>query len=128
MMLEESLRGHLLADSTIAGLIADRAYMHIAPKDTAFPCVVLDLTSAERDYSLDGPELIHSRCVIASIAGTWHDARVLHDAVVATLPHDTRTLNGFPVDSVLVVDERDAGKDQVQAIWQIELEVDIVHQ
>lgn len=51
--IEVDVRTHLLADSTIAGLVGDRIYPNLAPLDAAFPNIVYSPVD-ENDESYDG--------------------------------------------------------------------------
>lgn len=127
--LEEGLRAQLESAQAIKDAVDERIYPHTAPKDTEFPCIVYERTSTDTPViDFQGEGMKHVHFIIASVASSWHAAKQLHDDVVAALPPTTRLLGDFPIDSVHVIDERDGGKDQVQAIWEHDLEVEIIHQ
>lgn len=129
MTLEEGLRAQLESAQAVKDAVDDRIYPHVAAKDTAFPCIVYERISTEMPIvDFDGEGLKYVHFVIASVAESSSAAKQLNDDIVRALPVGTRMLGDFPVDSVHVIGEHEAGKDQVQNIWERDMEVEIIHQ
>lgn len=129
MTLEQGLRAQLEGTTAISNLVDQRIYPHTAPEGSEFPCIVYELTSTDTPViDFQGEGLKHAHFIIASVASSETAAKELSDLIVVALPVATRLLGDFPVDSIHVINESDTGKDQVQSLWERDLEVEIIHQ
>ena len=81
-MMPTDLRGYLLADATVAGLVVARVFPVVIPQGTLFPAVAYQETVALRFTSLDGPTgLAQWRMSFAAFAETYQAVKDVGDAV-----------------------------------------------
>jgi hypothetical protein len=96
-VIEEAIRTLLLADATVAGLVATRVYSGVMPQRATFPLVTLQKIDKLSDLTMDG---VRGRNRVRLQVDCWADShdglRALADAVNGDDSQSTRgPLHGF---------------------------------
>ena len=100
--MEEDLRGHLAADTTLAGLVGP--HIQWAARDAA-PSVALHLIDAPPDWTLKGPSgLVQARVQMDCWAETFLVAKAIGDAARAALPATGAVIGATKFLSCVVID------------------------
>lgn len=110
MILEEALRGVLLADTALAGLIGGRMYPERAPQGAARPLVVFELVSTGRDYTHEGDSgYRRQRVQFNAYAERYATARAVADAMADVLSGFCGHLGGLDISGIEVEGPRREG-------------------
>lgn len=96
-MMEAAIRTLLLADATVAGLVADRIYPLVLPQKPTLPAVTYQRISTPIQYAQGGPSLATPRLQIDCWAGDYDSAKALAAAVAAVLSGYKGTTGGLKV-------------------------------
>lgn len=110
--MEEILRAALLADTALVALIGGRVTWLDRPQGAGLPAVTLQIVSAPRDYTLDGPvDLLGYGIQVDIWGGTYSAMKLTARATIAAL-HTLRTppLQAF-IDGEDETSERQDGPD-----------------
>ena len=109
-----ALRGRLLADAGVAGLVATRIHWGVVPPRTPRPYIRLQLVSGDRPRTLDEfEEARTARVQCDSFADTHADAHAIAEAVIAALA-EPATFGGIQFGGIGATEPRDLGEDSDQ--------------
>ncbi len=123
-MIEESLRSHLLADATLAGIIGDRVYPYESVAQGApLPFITYYEVSGVPENTLDGTgSLINSRFQIDCYADTKAGLFALRNAVKAAMLADTAYIT-----KALLVNRNDVGWEMDTQVFRYSMDFSIWH-
>ncbi len=112
MMLAESLRDYLIADSGLSALVSERVHPVLLPQNSTLPAVTYQLISQDPLHTLDGPvNLNRPRVQFDVWADTYLEMEAVNDALRNALDGFTGGIGGSPpsliVQGAFLVTERD---------------------
>ena len=112
MTIEEGLVAHLLADGTVAGIVADRIHPEVRPQDSTLPAIVYTHINDERDVDMDGPsDFVRVRMQVDCWHTSYPGVKTLAAAVRAALNGvgiaSPNLLGSEPVQLVVLENEGD---------------------
>lgn len=106
MMLSD-LRTFLLADGTVAGLVATRIYPSVLPQAPTLPAITYSTISAVRDHTMAGPDGLPSKRIqIDAWGSTFAQVAALADAIRERLDGHLGAMGSTEVKGVFASTER----------------------
>lgn len=101
------LRTFVLADGTVAGLVALRMYPSVLPQAPTLPAITYNTISAIRQNTMDGPDGLPSKRIqIDSWGSTFAQAVSLADAIRQRLDGYRGTMGSTEIKGVFANTER----------------------
>lgn len=117
MSLRPALRSRLLANGTIAGLVATRVDWGLRPSKAGLPAIVLTKAAPGQEWTHDGPDaLINPWVQFDCYGATQVSALAVADALQAEMQRlDRVTVGGWHFDppAVLVSDDGPNPEDMI---------------
>jgi hypothetical protein len=128
--MEEALRAHLLANTTVNTACGGRMYWSVRPQGSAYPSCVLTIISRLPDRMFSGPAgLAQARVQVDCYASTYALAKTLFRAIKTVLNNTTFT-NSSVVFWGFAENERDltdAGATDADRIHRVSADFLIWH-
>lgn len=101
------LRTFLLADGTIAGLVATRIYPSILPQSPTLPAITYSTVSASRQNTMDGPDGLPSKRIqIDAWSSSFAQAAALSNAIRVRIDGYRGAMGGSTIKGVFADTER----------------------
>ncbi|MDG3040439.1 DUF3168 domain-containing protein [Roseicyclus marinus] len=120
--MEEALRSLLLANSTIAGLLAGGVNWGTRPQGQPLPAIVLNVITSAEGYRLKGRDgLLQARVQVDCYGSTYGSAKILSRAVIDLLGGYSG--GGFRgVFHVGTRDSREGGSNEADRPFRVSLD------
>lgn len=129
-MIEEGLYSHLSSDGNITALVSTRIYPEWMPQEGTLPALVFSRISSPRRLDMEGSSgYMDVRMRVDCYASSYSAVKALADAVRVSLNNVTGTLGGESVQRVMLLDDRDLGDVDGDAVYRrVALDFMVVYQ
>jgi Protein of unknown function (DUF3168) len=129
--MKQALRGHLLADPTIAALVDQRIAWAVRPRQDQLPSIALHRIDGVRDYTMANPSgLVTSRVQVDCWATTNKEADRISKAVNGALSGLRQVIGGVEFQGAFIeveVDYSEEGSAPEELIHRIQTDYLIWH-
>ena len=107
-VIEKALFAHLIADSTVVGLVEKRIYPNMVPQSAAMPAITYQQISGVRDHVMAGAVgLVKSRYQINCWAASYSGAKDVSEAVRKQLDGYSGTIDSCEISCIMLDNEND---------------------
>lgn len=131
MTLEEAIRGALISDTAVAGIVGERIYAERAILKTEMPCIVYSTPDSQPDeasYTLEGPAMWRTRIVLSALGRTSAEAHAVADAIYSSLgPYQgQRTLGSVRIEALHFENLQDEERDPDSGNYRFDRTMEIL--
>lgn len=131
-VIEEALRGILVADGTVSGLVSTRVYPLVLPQNVTLPAIAYQRISGAREHTHDAVgDLARPRFQFSSFATTYSAAKAIANAVREALDNYRGTASGVVIQGIYVENEIDIfnlSEDQADSTYGVLVDATVWHQ